>query len=130
MLPKLETRNLAFKLTQEEIIDRAKKLAMVEDELIQLEVKRKMASDEFKDLKKDLDSKRRTLSRAVVDGQDFRPTDCEWKPDWKKNEKQLIRLDTNEIVSSITMTAEDLQRQFNFMDGTESSEKPRKRRKT
>lgn len=74
------------------------------------EVEQKEAKKAMKDA---LDAQRAEvmrLARIVETGREYRPVECQWRPDFKRSIVELLRLDTLEVVRAEPMTTSHLQR--------------------
>lgn len=123
---KIETRNLPHKLTTEEIIERSRSLALIESDLREVKVEKKIKIEEFKRREAQLENRRVALGNAVIDGEELRPTNCEWVFDYRHNQKQLVRLDNTEVVATVTLSSYELQTEIPGVEGeaVEIGDKP------
>mgnify|MGYP001078115457 CR=1 FL=1 len=120
-----ETRSLLVPLTHDEYLDRARKLAAIDDELVVLETERKAALDGFKNRKGEVLTRKLALNSAVRTGEEERDIDCEWQENFSQKCWQLVRLDTSEVVDTIAMTVDELQQKI---PGTEDAGAGKKKR--
>jgi hypothetical protein len=104
-----EARLLLVPLSSDEYLDRARKLAGIDDELERLDAERKNALDGFKNRRGEVLTRKSALSLAVRMGKEEREVDCEWQENFKQKCWDLVRLDTHELVDRIAMSAEDLE---------------------
>lgn len=103
--PETEQRELECALTQAELLLRGEELASCGLEIEKLKSTRKGVNGQIADL-----AEQRTRLDVVVDtGKETRMVLCEWRPDWQAGLKTLVRLDTNEPVT--TEPIEDEERQ-------------------
>lgn len=106
---------LKYQFSPEETHENAKQLARKNQQLTELDLKKKqMAAD----LKSELDTataETARLARWVNDEYDFRMVDCEVILDSPEaGQKTLYRLDTGEVVKTEKMTPEELQQVLQF----------------
>lgn len=109
---KQEIRPLEVKLTREEVEQRAKELARTIKEHDRIDEERKAAAASAKVTIDQLNTNIRKLSRAVEFGTEFQDVACEWVADQRRMVMNLVRLDTNETVSTRSMTNEERQLEF------------------
>ena len=108
----MNTRSLAVKLTQEEIKIKGEELAKSIDEHTKLEEEKKqVTSDLTKRLKQSSVEVRRT-AKIVETGTEFRDVPIRKDFDPKKNLCHIYREDTNDLVESRSMTAEEYQKEL------------------
>lgn len=114
-------RELPVKLTEEEIIQRAKEQSKLELETIEAENEiqriKKEAGGEIKELKEGLAEQRaviRKFARAVRKGEEFRSVACEERLSDDSVHVETVRLDLNEVVDRRPAT--DADRQLSFDD--------------
>jgi hypothetical protein len=104
-----EKRLLLVPLTPDEYLDRARKLAGIDDELERLDTDRKNAMGGFKNRRGEILTRKSALSLAVRMGQEEREVDCEWQENFKQKAWDLVRLDSHKLVDQIAMSAADLE---------------------
>lgn len=112
MIPNLTkpiNRILAVPLTTIEKVDFGRRLAMLHQEYAQVEREKKSSADDFKDRLEILDGQTSSLARVVRDGEEFRDVECTWRYLFEANTKELIRMDTGEIVETTTISSEERQ---------------------
>ena len=112
-----EMRRLPCKLTQAEFNGKALEFAQLDEELDQLEAKRKAANEGYKDRIGGVNARRSELRRIVVKREEERDVQCTWHADWASKSMLLRRDDTGEVVQARTMTAEEVQQHFDFTPG-------------
>lgn len=95
---KVEKRELACILTDEEINRYAKELAAAQTEKYATEGRKKEALSEFTAQINRCDSNILVLTRKIDSGQEIRPVDCYYEHDWENSEKTLYRKDTKVLV--------------------------------
>ena len=94
------TEHLKCKLTEEELKEKAKILARVCEEIVQLEAEKAASSKSFNGKLGDLETRRADLARMVRSEQEFRPVACA---------DELIR-DDKAVVTVRCDTGEELRR--------------------
>lgn len=99
------TRELACKLTADELLQRGDAMANCEMVIDKLKDKRGKLSKKIGEQRK----LRFELAEVIERGEETREVSCEWREDFAKNVKRLIRRDTGEEVEHVTMTAEERQ---------------------
>ena len=99
------TRELACKLTADELLQRGDAMADCEMVIDKLKDKRSKLSKKIGEKRKE----RFDLAAVIERGEEDREVSCEWREDFAKNVKRLIRRDTGEEVEHVTMTAEERQ---------------------
>jgi len=83
---------------------------------------KKQAAAEAKESSDRLESELRRLSYIVEREEEDRTVECFWRFDFMKNEKNLIREDTGEVVETKAMT--DEERQIALEIGDEKQQEP------
>jgi hypothetical protein len=96
-------------LTQEEFLDRSKKLAKANEDAEDLLKKKKDVTADFAAQQKKIESLIGVLSRKVSTGKEYRDVKCVWEFNYKSGVKRLRRLDTSEIVKEGTITQQERQ---------------------
>ncbi len=110
--PKLLTntsRNLFCVLTDSERLDRGRKLAELEENYDTCTVEKKAAVDSFKDRESAIEAGIKQLVPIIRDGMERRSVECEWRYHWSELTKELMRLDTGEIIETEIISAEERQ---------------------
>lgn len=110
---RIETKDceehLAVVLTQEELIDRSRKLAKANQDNSELEAQKKDVVADFNAQAKKIESILGMLSRIVSTGKEYRDVKCVWTFNYTQGFKELKRLDTNEIVRHQELTQTERQ---------------------
>lgn len=115
-------RKLACKLTAEEL-DKAKTdLSLVCREEDDVDAERKAVAKHFSTRLEEVGGRRRVLVDKIQSRQEYRDVECEWRPDYLKGKKTLVRLDTNENVETVLLT--ERERQTGLELKVEDSEEP------
>ncbi len=107
--PEHSEEKLYCTLTEREHRDRAETLARTVRERNTITEDKKAAAAEFKAQVDDRTQQIDKLAEVVRSGKELRDVDCEWRFDFKKNEKSLVRFDTKEVVRRLTLTKRELQ---------------------
>jgi len=109
------------KLTEEEMIKKAIEAAKDSSQRGKEELEIKRLRSEFKGRIDELAGNIHQRLLAIELGEEDRPIDVQWKFYWKEGRKDLIRLDTNEVVKTEKLTDED--RQLSLADGAKTKTK-------
>lgn len=96
-------------LTQEELIDRSRKLAKANQDNTELENQKKDVVADFNAQAKKIESILGMLSRIVSTGKEYRDVKCVWTFNYTQGYKELKRLDTDEIVRHQELTQTERQ---------------------
>ena len=100
-----EQRPLECKLTEAEFKDRSDKMAAAELLIEQLKEQRKGVNGKIAAAA----TERGRLAHIIDTGLEQRAVECEWRDDYAKNVKRLVRLDTGVEVDTRPITADDRQ---------------------
>lgn len=115
--PKKVTEYLKYQFSEEETRENAKRLARKNQEIAELELKKKQLAA---DLKAEMDTAAADaarLARWVNDEYDFRMVDCEIMLNSpREGQKTMFRLDTGEVVKTEKMTADEMQQVMEFAE--------------
>ena len=98
-------RELTCKLNQKDLLERGDEMAGCEIAIEKLNAK----MDPLKKKKKEHEKRRAVLAKAIDDGEESRTVNCQWSSDYKKNLRELKRLDTGEVVEKRALTSEERQ---------------------
>lgn len=109
---KQETRVLDVKLTREEVEKRSRELALTIKEHDRIDADRKAEAAAAKLKLDELNAQIRKLSTAVELRTEQQEVPCEWQVDPIRLRMNLVRLDTNSIVTTRDMTKEERQLEF------------------
>ncbi len=104
-----EKRELMCVLTESEWKERAKDHARFSQRKEQLQDQNKQQAAEMKERISGCSAQIKKLRRAVLKGAEPREVECEWRADFHSRQRHLTRLDTNEVIQSVTMTLDELQ---------------------
>lgn len=96
-------------LTQEELIDRSRKLAKANQDNTELENQKKDVVADFNAQAKKIESILGMLSRIVSTGKEYRDVKCVWTFNYTQGYKELKRLDTEEIVRHVELSQTERQ---------------------
>ena len=102
-------RFLPVPLTIPEKVDYGRKLAHLHQEYASLEIEKKHVADNFKEKLEGLDGRISALAAVVRNGEEVRDVECRWRYLFEVNTKELIRMDTGEIVETTAITAQERQ---------------------
>lgn len=105
-----EQRELACKLTDDEVKKRGKDMADAELEIDRLKEERRGLNGQIADLS----TRRNKLATVIEAGEEQRTVDCVWHEDVRQNVHKLIRQDTGAQVDTRAITAADHQVGFGF----------------
>jgi hypothetical protein len=105
MASNIVIRELACKLTADELLQRGDAMADCEMVIDKLKDKRSKLSKKIGEKRKE----RFDLAEMIERGEETREVNCEWREDFAKNVKRLIRRDTGNEVEQVTMTAAERQ---------------------
>lgn len=104
-------RMLAVKLTEEETLEMAKTIGDKMLEVDNLENEKKAFTSSNKLKTEGLEAELSYLGRCVREGEEEREVECIWNYNQPvRGMKQLVRLDTHEIVDEKDMSARDNER--------------------
>ena len=97
-------------LTQEEFLDRSKKLAKANEDAEDLAKRKKDVTADFSAQQKKVEARIGVLTRVVSSGKEYRDgVKCVWIFDYTAGIKKLKRLDTQEIIREAAIS--QLERQ-------------------
>ena len=102
-------QDLPCVLSRDEKAVKSDELVKRLDEKEVLEERKKSAADDFKRLITAKDCEVRKLAREISTGIEYREVECDEILSFGRNQVDLIRKDTGEIVSSRTMRPEERQ---------------------
>lgn len=102
-------RFLPVPLTTPEKVDYGRNLAHLHQEYAALEIEKKHVADTFKDRLEGLDGRISALAVVVRNGEEVRDVECHWRYLFESNTKELIRMDTGEIVETTAISASERQ---------------------
>lgn len=108
------TRELACRMTAPEKAVKSDQLVAALQDKDALEDRKKASADEFKSLITDKDRAIKKLTREVATGVEYREVDCGEVLVFARNQVDLVRLDTGEVVDSRTMRPEERQEAMDF----------------
>src|SRR5690242_13801523 len=101
---------LKYQFSTEETRENAKRLARKNQELAELELKKKQLAADIKSEIDTANADAAKLARWVNDEYDFRMVDCEVMLDSPSaGQKTVYRIDTGEIVKTEKMNSEEMQ---------------------
>ncbi len=103
---------LKVELTDEEILELSKRSAKAHSERGRLESDLDGIKKRYK---ADIEEKENEISECsglINCGYEYRDIDCEWTFYWKKGKKELVRLDTGEVVRTLMIQPHERQKQI------------------
>ena len=106
---KLFKKDLPVTLTEKEIIEKAKELSKLQQDMNTAQEQAKSMAATYKDKIASAQANINILSRDISNGYEYRPIDCEWQYDWKRGNKSLVRTDTMETLKTENVTASERQ---------------------
>lgn len=111
------TRQLRVNLTDKERIDLGRKLAEASQKLTSINDDKKAAMAQFAADKSAAQAKITTISQQIENGYRIESIRCEWLLDTPTTgKKQLVRLDTKEVVETLDMVDADKQQNLPLAD--------------
>lgn len=125
-----ENRTLKVKLTDDEVLQRARDLIEADEEIERIDAEKKESAENFAEMKKEQLARKTKARGAVKDGEEDREVECQWEPDWKAKQWLLKRLDTGETIEASTMDADDLQIDTERPDPTRPKQRRRRKPRT
>lgn len=106
---------LKYQFCSEETAENAKLLARKNQQIVELELKKKQLASDIKAEAEALAADVAKLARWVNDEYDFRMVDCEVMLDSPTaGQKTAYRIDTGEVVKTEKMTTDELQQVLSF----------------
>lgn len=102
------TREVVFKLTEEEVYERGQMLAAREQDLEKNKLDAKESQSRFGKEKKKIEDGIRNLAAAVRTKQEKRPVSCEDRANPRLFRIETVRLDTGEVLDVRPMNDEEL----------------------
>lgn len=121
-LTKPINRNLPVPLTTPEKVEYGRNLAHLHSDYTKLEIDKKASADTFKYSLEALDGRISHLAGVIRAGEEDRQVECRWRYLFETNSKELIRMDTGEIVETATITAEERQLMLQMEQEKETEE--------
>lgn len=100
---------LPVKLTESEIIQKAKELAAGIKHYRTVSEDAKDSAKNFRDEKESIQASNEALAEIVADGYEKRPIKIERVPDYDRGITRVVRTDTGETLSEVTMSESDRQ---------------------
>jgi hypothetical protein len=117
MMAKTHTRTLPVRLTQAELLERGKALALVRQDCNHIESDMKLTVRAFKDRIEIREAEIDRLAEIVDLEAEPRPVECRNVRDMNRGVIEVVRTDTGEIVESRVMT--ELERQTRMFEPEE-----------
>ena len=116
----METKTLAVKLSDSEVLALGQELAEAELALMELHEHQRVTAKQFNESMKGGQERVVRLAASVDSGTEQRAVDCTWESDFDGGVKRLVRTDTGEVIDSADLTPDDLQLEM----GGEKPEEP------
>lgn len=107
-------KELPVQLTEKEVIVYSREMARIQGEKIEREEKKKSVAAEYTAEIKSLSGDVDVLMRKINSNSEQRNVKCKWVMKWDQMEKELVRLDTNEVVRTITILDSERQQHMDF----------------
>jgi len=112
-------RFLPVQLTTSEKVEFGQKLAQAHQEYGEVEREKKHVADKFKERLEVIDGRTSQLATIVHSGEELRDVGCQWRYLFEANTKELMRMDTGEIVETAAITPEERQLMLQIETETE-----------
>lgn len=106
---KLIKKELPVQLNQDELMEKGRELAKLQQDKVAQEEQAKSAAATFKDRVQSAQTSINMLSRDISNGYEYRQVECRWEYDWVGSKKVLVRQDTFETVKTELITQSDRQ---------------------
>lgn len=103
------TRRLPCNLNDVDVLDRGQKLANAEHDYGRVDAEKKTANDNFKKSLDAIEGRISELSAAIRDRVETRDVECIIQDDNLRMMKEVVRVDTNEVVESYPFTEKECQ---------------------
>jgi hypothetical protein len=107
---------LPCQLTEDEMLDRSRKLAGMHQQQLEIEDKKKQAMNEFTARLKKVSGDIHYTSNVISSGKEARNVECRLDYFWEEGRKVLIRLDTGEAVSDEVIPDYERQQHMDFVE--------------
>lgn len=112
-------KQLEVSLTDPEVAAYAESLAIEVKNNLDVKAEAKAAAKEFKGRLDMIDIDVKNFAERVRSKKEYRSVECEWKVDFDRNTKTLVRLDTMREVETRVLTAEERQLVLEGMEAAE-----------
>jgi hypothetical protein len=110
-------------LTDKELIAKSRELAKANEDLADVEARKKDAVAEFAAKQKKHEANIAELSRVVSTGKEYRIVSCEWQYHYDTGIKNLVRLDTLETIITDNITQKERQMAVTVVDDANAEKK-------
>jgi hypothetical protein len=110
-------RPLPCRLSDTEIAEKAKLAAGLEQERARLDEERKQKDREYKERLTGMHHRVSALLAEIREGEQYLDVEVQWRTDFRRNLKELIRLDTGAIVDTTALSAEERQGELFLVEG-------------
>lgn len=108
----MKTESLPVPLTQEEIAERADRMATALRKITELEIEKKAKNDEIKHKKEELEKDIAVWASQVREKAENREVEIELQSNWETGQIETFRLDTGELIRTRPMTPSEKQKTF------------------
>ena len=120
MNDKIVKKELACKLTEEEILIYSRLLAKETEDKTEAENRKKDVASEYTATINQHTTTMGILSRKITSGQEHRVVECFYEHDWPNNEKTLFRSDTGAMVKIEEIEAYERQQHLKLREKEEA----------
>lgn len=111
---------LAVTLTENEVADRGRMAAALAQEQTRIEEERKATDAKYRERIAGLRARIAGVQAEIRDGAKLIEVPVEWRTDWQRNVKELVRLDTGDVVEVEALTADERQTELFVLKGGET----------
>lgn len=115
---------LSCVLTDRELIAKSRELAKANEDLADVEARKKDVVAEFTAKQKKHEANIAELARVISTGKEYRMVKCEWEYNYNTGIKVLRRLDTNEVTVTENITQKERQLAVTVIDNDAKEENP------
>lgn len=114
-------RLLAVTLTESEIAERGRMAAALEQAERTLEDERKTTNKRYQERIDGIRSRMRGIQAEIREGAKLVEVPVEWRRDFRRNVKELVRLDSGATIETEALTAEERQGELFVLEGGEGN---------
>lgn len=122
-------KSLPVKLTEDELRQYGQELARLISKKEEIEGEKKLANSGFKERVDEIEASMKRIGRAIAEGREWRMIECFEVMNGPERKVEVIRNDTQQIVSRRDPTQEELQKHFFRDDGEEAKDKKKSGKK-
>lgn len=109
-------KHLACKLSNDELLEVGRELARKENEKLALDDEKKKATAEFSSREKSIKADIGVFTHKVTTGEEHKDVECKYVINWSDRSRQLIRLDTKEVVRTETVSESECQTRLDLKE--------------